>query len=399
MIHTFTDSISDIGPTADSAKAAWNRLNPSNNPFCRFEFLAALENTGCCSSATGWQPQHILIKNGSGELIAAVPSYLKKNSYGEYVFDWSWADAYHRSGHNYYPKLLSAIPFTPSIGPRVLVAEGQPDQPTVDFIVANTVGELEQEKVSGWHILFPQQATGDLIQHIDSPAQKLMRRQGTQFHWTNHDYRDFDEFLDRLTSRKRKNIRKERRKVESAGVACQWFTGAEISPDLIEQFYVFYQLTYYKRGQRPYLSLEFFQSLVAEMPDQILLLLANHQRKWVAGALFFRNHETLFGRYWGCTEEFDQLHFECCYYQGIDYAIQHQLTSFDAGAQGEHKILRGFEPIGTSSFHWIAHPIFREAIADFLEQERAGVQAYMRDATNYLPYKTDLLPKASVKHE
>ncbi len=374
---TFNHNLSDI------SAGDWNRLNIQQNPFCRYEFLLALESSRSVCSKTGWSPRHIVVHDLQGELVAVVPTYLKSHSYGEYVFDWAWADAYRRHGLDYYPKLLSAIPYTPSVGPRILLA-ATADSGAVFSAIDKAVQEyLPEHQLSGWHLLFPDEASRGLQQH--SP--RALLRQGTQFHWFNQQYQSFEHFLEHLTSRKRKNIRKERRKVAEAGVHFRWFEGAEITDQVLDDFYQFYQMTYFKRGQQPYLTPDFFHQVRNSMPEQMLLLQAEHHDRPVAGALFFKGENTLYGRYWGCVEEFDQLHFECCYYQGIEYAINHSLRVFDAGAQGEHKIMRGFEPIPTYSLHWIEQPQFRQAIADFLQQERQGVDAYMADAATILPYK------------
>jgi uncharacterized protein len=413
MKFEFLTDISKLANTPEASCTQWNQLNPDNNPFCRYEFLAALETSGCCNSATGWQPQHIVIRDHKDACIALLPSYLKTNSNGEYVFDWAWADAYQRNGLNYYPKLLSAIPFTPSAGPRILTGKEGAGTELLNFIHHETIARLSERELSSWHILFPDNealkitcpSRRDDSQSADAVnirrkfagyrlnkavADSLLVRHGIQFQWRNRGYSDFTEFLSRLTSRKRKNIRKERQQVASAGVLCRIYDGKDIDEEALEHFYLFYQLTYLKRGQRPYLNRQFFRQILETMPDQIKLVLARHESKVVAGSLFFTNHNTLFGRYWGCTDEFRHLHFECCYYQGIDYAIQHQLERFDAGAQGEHKILRGFEPVLTYSLHWIDHPGFRTAIADFVDQEQAGIKAYMLDAKSYLPFKKPL---------
>ena len=389
---SFSQSLTEI------PAVQWNRLNRGNNPFCRHEFLLALEASDSVCAHTGWAPRHISVRDDQDQLVAAIPTYLKSHSYGEYVFDWAWADAYQRHGLNYYPKLVSAIPFTPSVGPRILLADEVDASAVFGAIEHAVTAYLDRRQLSGWHLLFPD-TTSRLLAHPDRPlvnpgrtlvhqSQNSLQRQGTQFHWHNHQYQSFDHFLDHLTSRKRKNIRKERRKVIDAGAQFRWFEGDNISDEVLKNFYQFYQMTYFKRGQQPYLQPAFFHQVRDTMPENMLLLQADYQQRPVAGALFFKGSDTLYGRYWGCVEEFDQLHFECCYYQGIEYAIAHQMTLFDAGAQGEHKIMRGFEPIPTYSLHWIQQPQFRQAIADFLEQEKQGVDAYMADAATILPYKT-----------
>jgi len=397
--------ITSIADDPSAAQAEWNAHNPTDNPFCRYEFLSALELSGCCTADTGWQPHHLMVVDDRGATLALVPSYLKNNSYGEYVFDWAWADAYHRHGFNYYPKLLSAIPFTPSVGPRILTKNNHPSAALVNFLRQATINYLQAQSLSSWHFLFPDKSS---ILDSDPERQKqkehgtsikqaghaeddngLMHRHGTQFQWLNPGYDNFAAFLGSMTSRKRKNIRKERQRVEQAGIECQWLHGREIDDTALEHFYRFYQLTYLKRGQQPYLNRTFFRLIVESMPDQIHLVLANHRSNIVAGALFFSNQTTLFGRYWGCSDEFNHLHFECCYYQGIDFAIKRGLQRFDAGAQGEHKIQRGFEPVLTHSHHWISHPGFRAAISDYVQQEQLGIEAYMQDAKTYLPFKNE----------
>ncbi|MDG9666161.1 GNAT family N-acetyltransferase [Hahella sp. CR1] len=373
----FIDSIETVSPVQ------WNQLSGVDNPFIRYEFLHALETTGCVAEATGWRPQHILIRDAHDALVGAAPCYLKTHSYGEYVFDWAWADAYHRHGLEYYPKLLTAIPFTPSVGPRLLVSANT-ERERVSLAISHAMGErMHQTGASSWHLLFPDEATRKSL----SEDKSLLLRHGTQFHWLNEGYASFDDFLQALASRKRKNIRKERQAVLSQGIVFKVIEGPDVGESELEAFYDFYQLTYLKRGQRPYLSYAFFQRLIAVMPEQVFLILAQREQRYVAGALFLKNQSTLFGRYWGCTEEFNHLHFETCYYQGIDYCIAHNLLRFDAGAQGEHKLLRGFRPTPTYSLHRIEHPAFRQAIANFLDEEREGVSEYVRDANAHLPFK------------
>ncbi len=377
----FLKSMQDIEP------AAWQALVASSYPFLRHEFLSALERSGCTSSASGWQPCHMLVKDHAegGRLGAPLPLYLKNHSMGEYVFDWGWADAYHRHGLHYYPKLLSAIPFTPSQGPRLCMAPGlgpETRSALIAFICSGLREECLRLDASGWHLLFPEQALSDALKD-----EGMLQRLGCQYQWFNHGYRDFTDFLARLSSRKRKNIRKERQRVRDSDIRFVRLHGTEISSTHWQHFYRFYQNTYHVRGREPYLNLAFFLELGRSMPEQILLIMAEKAGRPIAGALSFLDEETFYGRYWGCEEEWQFLHFETCYYQGIDYCIEKGIRRFDAGAQGEHKIQRGFEPVLTFSNHWIAHAQFRKAIAAFIADEARHVQAYSQHAGDFLPFR------------
>lgn len=364
----------------------WNQLCPEHYPFVRHEFLAALEDTGCTSAASGWQVQHLLVEQGD-RLIAVMPGYSKTHSYGEYVFDWAWADAYRRHGLPYYPKWINAIPFTPCVGPRLLCREEDCTNHLIETISTALTTHTTETQQSGWHCLFPSQALSEQLQ-----TQQTIQRQGCQFHWFNRDYRNFDEFLAQMSSRKRKNILKERREVNTQGFHFWVKTGSQLGPQDWEIFYALYRTTYLKRsGHKGYLSAEFFQQLGATMSENLVLITAHKTDDITAGviaaALFMRDDTTLYGRYWGCFEEYQFLHFETCYYQGIEYAIANKLHRFDGGAQGEHKIARGFEPLITYSNHWIAEPGFRSAIQQFVTQETQGIQAYADEARRLLPFK------------
>ena len=380
----FIDSIEAI----DSE--AWNRLVPSDTPFLRHEFLAALERSGSVGQASqednGWQPCHFIGRDTSGLLQCVSPNYLKNHSYGEYVFDWAWADAYHQHGYHYYPKMVCAIPFTPTQSKRLLLDAAHENG--AEFC-SQWVGEFQQRctdlcktsNLSSMHVLFPVH---------EQNFEPWLLRTGMQYHWFNYGYQDFDGFLARLTSKKRKNIRKERAAVDALGLRHCILSGREISAEQLEHFFWLYQSTYFKRGQQGYLNKAFFEELCATMPDALRFLLYYRDEKLIAGALFFLGTETLYGRYWGCLEQYQNLHFEACYYQGIDYCIEHGLKRFDAGAQGEHKLLRGFEPVETRSYHYIAHPDFRRAIADYLDRERKVQQARMEEARSLLPFRQDM---------
>ncbi len=359
----------------------WNSITGTSYPFMRHEFLCALESSDSVCPEAGWQPHHLVVYQAE-QLVAVMPLYVKTHSYGEFVFDWAWADAFQRHGFEYYPKLLTAIPFTPATGPRLCVID-ETQRHIITQLVINDIKELlDNEDYSSWHLLFPE--TKELEQYSEF---KLSKRTGCQYHWMNHDYQEFDDFLARLSSRKRKNIKRERRRVTEQGIQLKRITGINITSQQLFDFYTFYQATYYKRARRGYLTFEFFEQIHKLMPEQLMLVMAYVEQQPIAAALCFQGNDTLYGRYWGCLEEFECLHFEACYYQGIEYCIEQKIRKFDPGAQGEHKISRGFEPTNTYSLHWIAHPGFRAAIDNFLEQEARGIDDYMEQAARLLPFK------------
>lgn len=372
-----------IRSIAEIPANVWDALAGEDYPFLRHAFLLALEESGCTTAKTGWQPLHLLLTREEEEPCAALPLYLKSHSMGEYVFDWSWADAYRRHGLEYYPKLVSAVPFTPCAGPRVLSSVDDPALlPQLYKEVLSLARELD---ASSWHVLFPDAATCEAL-----CAQGTLRRMGCQYQWFNQNYSSFEHYLESFSSRKRKNLRKEREKVYGAGITFEHVEGAGIDAELWSTFYDFYASTYYVRGRMPYLNLNFFQRVGRTMPERLLLVLAIREGRPIAGALYFKGSDTLYGRYWGCTEEAQFLHFETCYYQGIDYCIRHGIRRIDSGAQGEHKIQRGFKPVPTWSAHWIAHPDFRRAIAHFVAEEEEHIQGYLQHASEYLPFRKDL---------
>ena len=376
---SFARSISEIG--ADT----WNGLSGTANPFTRYEFLHALETSGCTTRASGWQVQHLVVrrvKPGLDEVVAVMPLYLKTNSWGEYVFDWAWANAYENHGLDYYPKFVTSIPFTPSQGPRLLLRDGEQADRIVPLICQAIEEQADFLQASSWHVLFPEPAQKDWFEQAG-----LFTRVACQFHWFNQGYDSFEDFLASLNSRKRKNLKKERARVAEAGIRFRRLTGAEISTELWQDFYGFYQSTYLMRGMRGYLSLEFFTTVAATMPEQLTLVVAEQEDRVIAAALFFESDDTLYGRYWGSARDYQFLHFETCYYQGQEYAIHRGLARFDSGAQGEHKIQRGFEPIITYSSHWIARPDFGDAIGRFVKEEAPHILAYRDEARRLLPYR------------
>lgn len=379
----FIDSLDSVAP------ARWNAIAGCDYPFVRHEFLAALEHSGCVGGDSGWQPEHALVER-DGELVALLPLYRKYHSYGEYVFDWSWADAYHRHRLAYYPKLVAAIPFTPAEGPRLCIAAGEDAAAITGALLAALRQRVAAEALSSLHILFPHaDRAGQLLQ------QGLSHRLGLQYHWFNRGYRDFDDFLAACTARKRKTLRRERAKVAEQSITFRWLAGDAADAGHWRLFQHCYQTTYAKRsGHAGYLNGDFFQRLGATLPGQVMLLLAEQRGETLAAALYLRDERTLYGRYWGCLEEIDGLHFEACYYQGIDYCIREGLQRFDAGAQGEHKLLRGFEPVLTHSCHWIEQPQFRAAIDHFLDEERSAIRDHLEQARRLLPFRSDAMPSA-----
>ena len=360
------------------APAEWDALVPANQPFLRHGFLAALEASASVGQHTGWQPEHLLHREG-GRLLAALPSYRKWHSYGEYVFDHAWADACERAGIDYYPKLLTAVPFSPVSGPRLLTAAGQDGAELLQCLP----GYLEIEGLGSAHINFTDAATDAAL--AGQPG--WLQRIGCQYHWHNRGYRDFQDFLDALSSRKRKQMRKEREQVAGQGIDFEWLEGRQVGEAQWDFVYACYANTYVVRRQRPYLTRAFFSLLAERMPEAIRVVLAKQGTRPVAMAFSLVGGDSFYGRYWGCLKEFDRLHFETCFYQGMEYAIAEGYQRFDAGAQGEHKLIRGFEPVLTHSWHYLRHAGLKAAVSDFLEQERGGVMAYALEAKAALPYR------------
>ncbi len=374
--HRWFTRIADIEP------AIWDSFFGSH-PFTSHAFLSALEQSGCVSEDSGWQACHLAIYE-QNRLVAIAPGYIKGHSYGEYVFDWAWADAYAQHGLDYYPKWLCASPFSPIEGARVAIHHPHPEQ-IYAYLTQLLTTECAVQGWSGWHINFCPQAQAQAL--LQSPC---LPRLGVQFQWFNRDYLDFDAFLAGLKSSKRKVIKKERLKVQQAGFSIEWLQGKQLNPALLSEFSGFYRQTYLKRsGHTGYLNENFFQLLGECMPDKVVLMCAKKQERLIAATLSFVDEGTLYGRYWGALEEVDCLHFELCYYQGIEYCIQHHLKCFHSGAQGEHKIARGFEPVMTHSVHDIVHPDFKRAIADYLTQERQNMQRYHLQCESLLPFKKE----------
>ena len=372
-----TLSVSVIGEIKNIPAEDWDACAASyGNPFLMHRFLLALEESGSATPEMGWQPVHIIAKD-DGITCGAMPLYVKTHSQGEYIFDHGWAEAYHRAGGRYYPKLVSAVPFTPATGRRVL--SGDPD--VQGALISGACQLAEQNNLSSLHVNFIPQTEYDALGQMG-----LLQRTHEQFHWQNDGYENFDGFLAALSSRKRKQIRKERQQA-IATVTVHEFTGDQILPEHWEAFWIFYQDTGARKYGMPYLTRDFFDIAQETMRDDIILLLAERAGEWVAGALNFIGKDTLYGRYWGCTEHHPMLHFELCYYRAIDIAIQRGLARVEAGAQGSHKLARGYLPMTTYSAHWIMDPGLREPVANFLEHERDAVAEDIAHMQGYTPFK------------
>jgi len=371
-------SLSEIG------QAEWDALVQAQNepnPFLSYAFLHALHESGSAAPETGWQPQYIVLYEGANEgesLAAALPLYVKGHSYGEYVFDWAWADAYQRHGLDYYPKLLSAIPFTPVSGPRLLARDARARAALVEVLKATQAAS----EVSSTHILFP---PGDQARQLEDAG--FLLRSGVQFHWLNQDYTSFDDFLATLEHKKRKNIRAERRKVRDAGVTLRRVRGRDARDADWVLFNRCYRNTYKAHYSTPYLNLDFFRRIGAAMPDNILLVIAEREGHPIAASLVIHDTTTLYGRYWGELEHVPCLHFEASYYQPLEFCIEQKIAVFEGGAQGEHKMARGFLPARTWSAHWLAHPSFADAVQRFLEREAGGIDEYMDELNERTPFR------------
>ncbi|EKE76257.1 GNAT family N-acetyltransferase [Gallaecimonas xiamenensis] len=373
-------SIRFLSAIAQVPAAHWDAL-AQDHPFVRHGFLAALEQSGAVGRGSGWQPQHLVLYEGD-TLLAAMPLYLKQHSFGEYVFDQGWAQAYERHGLSYYPKLVAAVPFTPVTGPRLMLAKGA-GQERVAEVFAALIKHCQALGASSWHLLFPSPLQ---LAQLKDAMPDLAARQGVQFHWHNKGYGDFSDFLATFKARKRKTVTKERQQAQQ-GLTFKRLLGPEISEALWQRFYLFYRGTYLKRsGHGGYLPASFFPLLGQALGEQLLMVGAFAGEELVAASLFFKDGQCLYGRYWGCLEERDALHFECCYYQGIDYCIDRGLARFDAGAQGEHKLARGFEPVVTWSLHWLEEPAFAEAVAHFVQEEAQMLAQYRKEAAQRLPF-------------
>ena len=373
-----------FGGIGEIPQQEWDACAGSGNPFVSHAFLQVAEESGSASARTGWLPRHLGIEDDQGRLIGAVPCFLKNHSYGEYVFDWGWADAFERAGGKYYPKLQVSVPFTPVSGPRLLVRPDADAEHIRSMLTAGLVELARQHDVSSVHITFCEQEEWRALGEAG-----LLRRTGQQFHWHNRGYASFDDFLAALSSRKRKAIRKERREANEGGIAIETLTGDALEERHMAAFHRFYLNTVDRKWAHAYLSESFFQLLRERMADKVVLVMASQGGEFVGGALNLRGADTLYGRNWGCGHRYRMLYFEACFYRAIDFAIAHGLARVEAGAQGPHKIQRGYLPSPTYSAHWIREPRFREAVAHFLGRESALIRHEMDELGAAGPYRKD----------
>ena len=378
ILNYRTHIVSDLSEVGQANWDALVQAQAAPTPFLSYAFVHALHASGSASPETGWQPQFLLLYDDGDALAAALPLYVKGHSYGEYVFDWAWADAYQRNGLEYYPKLLSAIPFTPVAGSRLLARDAQARAALIDVLAATQ----QATEVSSTHVLFPPELEAQQLR-----AAGFMLRSGVQFHWLNQGYTNFDEFLATLEQKKRKNIRAERRKVAEAGVQLRRVRGKDATHEDWVLFNRCYRNTYREHHSTPYLNLDFFQRIGASMPENILLVIAEKEGRAIAASLVIHDEDTLYGRYWGALEHVPCLHFEAAYYQPLEFCIEQGISTFEGGAQGEHKMARGFLPTKTWSAHWLAHPSFADAVERFLEREAGGIDDYLDELNERSPFR------------
>ena len=366
---------------AEIPAARWDACAGEVNPTVCHAFLKALEESGSTTTRTGWTPQHLSLTGPGGEIVGVVPLYAKTHSYGEYIFDYGWADAYERAGGRYYPKLLSAVPFTPVPGPRLLLHPSAPAEAR-SHLLAGMIEFTKRRRISSLHVNYPEPSDADAL-----TAAGFLQRVGQQFHWTNEGYRDFDDFLAALNSRKRKAVKKERREALARGLEIEMLTGSELKPRHWDAFFEFYLATSDRKWGAAYLNRRFFAMIGERMPDKIVLVMARRGANYVAGAFNLLGKDTIYGRNWGSYGDYKFLHFECCYYQAIEFAIARGLKRVEAGAQGPHKIQRGYLPVATYSAHWIPDPAFRRAVAQFLARERQMVEHKMEGLVEFSPFR------------
>ena len=370
----FLNSIVDI------AEQDWQRLNSQASIFSNYQFFYCLEASISVSKSQGWQPHHLQLSDDERKVNAILPMYIKSHSWGEYVFDWAWADAYQQHEIPYYPKLVATTPFTPVTSNKLLSNSVQ-----LNDVFQLLSEHCQQQQLNSWHLLYSQDEPNVTPQQCND----IYQRNTVQFHWLNYNYRDFDDFLSNFTARKRKNTRKERLSISQQGISVRRVVGKDISVAELAFFYLTYQLTYLRRGHTPHLTFEFFQAVIKKLPEHVLLIIASCQGEDIACAWFFFDDKNLYGRYWGCTKSYNNLHFELCYYQGIEFCIENNLMLFHPGTQGEHKIARGFEPKLTTSYHWVKHAAFKPAIKAFCLQEQQQMRAYQLQCQQLLPFKVN----------
>ncbi|HYB32533.1 MAG TPA: peptidogalycan biosysnthesis protein [Steroidobacteraceae bacterium] len=359
----------------------WNALGAGDNPFTRHEFLAALERSHCVGPGSGWEPRYLTLRDAHG-LAAAAAAFVKRHSFGEFVFDFAWARGYERLGRRYYPKLTLAAPFTPATGPRLLVRADLDRETYATRLLAELERHALSHGLSGVHALFLDEAA-----RVACARRGWLLRRDCQFHWTNRGYTSFEDYLGTFTAEKRKKARRERRRVQDAGVRIETRLGGELDEALLDRVYELHRDTFLRHGHEPYLGRTFFSDAARTLPESLMVKLALHGRTVVAAAVFFCSREALFGRYWGAAADYHSLHFETCYHQGIEFCIERRLARFEPGTQGEHKVSRGFEPTISWSAHYIADPELRAAIAEYLAREAAAVEAYALEVQSHVPYR------------
>jgi predicted N-acyltransferase len=370
----------------ESLSAKLSTREQVNNPFISHDFLSSLEASFSVGPRTGWQPRHLLAESANGTLLGAAPCYVKSHSHGEYVFDQGWAEAFERAGGDYYPKLQAAVPFTPVTGPRLLARPGPLAQAVRGALADALVEITSASELSSAHVTFLTEPEWRAL-----GERGFLQRTDQQFHWENAGYASFDDFLGHLASRKRKTIRRERKQALEPGIEVAWLTGSDLTEAVWDAFFAFYMDTGSRKWGRPYLTREFFSIVGEKMRDRILLVMAKRAGRWIAGAINFLGVDTVYGRNWGAIEHHPFLHFELCYYQAIEYAITHRLARVEAGAQGEHKLARGYMPMTTYSAHFIANPALRRAVAEYLARERAYVRAAGEELAAAAPFRKDLV--------
>ena len=371
----FHKSIDELDPKQ------WNALAGTEIPFLRHEFLAALEHTDCIGEDSGWTPSYISLSDGQG-LLAAVPAFIKTHSYGEFVFDFAWAQAYGRFGKHYYPKMTIGVPFTPATGPRLLIRKDADRKLIERKLVKAIESHANDLSLSSVHGLFLDQADRDTFEKFD-----WLLRRDCQFHWTNHGYPSFEAYLETFTADKRKKAKRERRRVAESGIVFETLLGGDLDKQTLDYVYAFHRDTFLRHGHEPYLTREFFSEIASQLGDALMIKVARYQGLPVAAAIFFWYPGALYGRYWGAAAEFHSLHFETCYHQGIEFCIERGIARFEPGTQGEHKVSRGFEPTITWSAHSITEPRFRDAIRDYLSREADAVEAYAAEVQTHVPYR------------
>lgn len=372
MFADIAESIDEFDPRE------WNALAGDRYPFLRHEFLSAAENSGSVTRDSGWVPRHVGLRDKNGALVGAMPLYEKSHSWGEFVFDWSWAHAYERAGLDYYPKLVSAVPFTPAPSKRLLTDD--PERAAELLAAARSLAA--DGSYSSLHVLFPEPDEKAALERSG-----LQIRKDCQFHWHNRGYRSFDDFLTTFSSAKRKKVRRERRRVAEQQIVCRHLKGDQIDRAIWRDVYDLISITFLRRGSLPYFSIDFFIEISSRLPDNVMIVTAEKHRQMVAAAVFYDAPNALYGRYWGADAQYNALHFETCYYQGIDYCIANRRQLFEPGTQGEHKVSRGFLPVNTWSAHWLARPEFFAAVGQYLQAESKHVEAYMDAVSGHSPYK------------